>query len=236
MSEDRTATGWGRLAAGGAALVLLAWFVPGVADALVLDRERACSGQVWRWFTHPWVHFSVGHWVVDLACFLGLAWFADRVGIQAGWRWVVGAIAVSGLTGSTCLWLDPQLDGLAGLSGLNVAMAVWIGGAMWGKGERRLAAVLLAGLAIKLVGERLGVFEMVRLDQAGVEPSHLSHWMAGVCAIGLGFTGSGPERECTCSSPEVEAVPYAGGVKAGSPGCEATPGGRRFWNSNPGRG
>lgn len=191
------------MAAGGATLVLLAWFVPGVADVLVLDRERACSGEIWRWFTHPWVHFSVWHWVVDLACFLGLAWLADRAGIQAGWRWVVGAIGVSGLTGMTCLWLDPQLERLGGLSGLNVAMAVWIGGAAWKRGERALAVALLAGLAIKLVGERLGVFGMVRFDQAGVEPSHLSHWVAGVCAIGLGFTESGPDRECTCSSPEV---------------------------------
>ncbi len=52
----------------------------------------------------------------------------------------------------------------------------------------------------------------------------------------LTFPGSGPERKCTRPSPEVGAVPYAGGVKAGSPGCEPTPGRQRFWNSNPGRG
>jgi membrane associated rhomboid family serine protease len=182
------------VAAAGVAMVLLAWFIPGVADVLVLDRERACSGELWRWFTHPWVHFSVGHWVVDLACFLGLAWLADRAGIQAGWRWVLGVIAVSALTGMTCLWLDPQLERLGGLSGLNVAMAVWIGGAAWRRGERTLAAALLGGLAIKLVGERLGAFGVVRFDQAGVESSHLSHWVAAAWAIGVGasskFEGS----------------------------------------------
>lgn len=180
------------MAAGGVALVLLAWFHPAVADVLVLDRERACSGEMWRWFTHPWVHFSVGHWVVDLACFLGLAWFAHRMRVRVDWRWIVGSLAVSGLTGATCLWLDPRLDQLGGLSGLNVAMAIWIGSAACAKGERPLAVALLGGLAIKLVGERLGVFGMVRFDQAGVEPSHLSHWVAGVCAIGLwmGFKSS----------------------------------------------
>jgi len=186
VSADRTATGWGRVAAGGSALVLLAWFVPGVADVLVLDRERACSSEIWRWFTHPCVHFSVGHWVVDLACFLGLAWVADRAGIRAGWRWILGALGVSGLTGSTCLWLDPRLDQLGGLSGLNVALAIWIGGAAWRRGERTLAAALLGGLAIKLVGERLGMFGMVRFDQAGVEPCHLSHWVAAAWGIGVG--------------------------------------------------
>ena len=185
MSVDRTAAGWGHVAAGGVALVLLAWFVPGVADVLVLDRQRACSGELWRWFTHPWVHFSVGHWVVDLACFLGLAWLADRAGIQAGWRWVVGVSAGSALTGLTCRWVDPQLERLGGLSGLNVAMAVWIGGAAWKRGERTLAAALLGGLAIKLVGERMGAFGVVRFDQAGVEPSHLSHWVAAAWAIEL---------------------------------------------------
>lgn len=194
MSVDRTSTGWGRVAAGGVVLVLLVWFVPGVADVLVLDRQRVGSGELWRWFTHPWVHFSVGHGVVDLACFLGLAWLADRAGIQAGWRWVAGAIAVSGLTGMTCLWMDPQLERLGGLSGLNVAMAAWIGAAAWKRGERALAAALLGGLVVKLACERMAAFGVVRFDQAGVEPCHLSHWVAAAWAIGVGasskFEGS----------------------------------------------
>jgi membrane associated rhomboid family serine protease len=173
---------WSLLAVGTVVFALLPWFVPGIAEALVLDRERVMAGEVWRLFTHPWVHFSMPHLAVDLACLLGLGIVAARRGLPLDWRGVLRFLAVIGLTGVTCLVLDPRLDRLGGLSGLNVAFAVWLGHALWNRGDRGVALGLLGGLALKLVAEAAGWVTFVRFDEPGVEACVLSHWAAAAWA------------------------------------------------------
>ena len=174
---------------------LLSWFVPGIADALVLDRERLMAGEFWRLFTHPWVHFSRPHLIVDFACLLGLGIVATRRGVFLDWRGVLRLLAVIGLTGVTCLVLDPRLDRLGGLSGLNVAFALWLGRVLWSRGDRLVAWVLLGGLAWKLVAEWEGWVTLVRFDEPGVEACVLSHWAAaawGGVVCGLSSEGRVP--------------------------------------------
>ena len=169
---------WSLLAVGTFALALLPWFVPGIAEVLVLDRERVMAGEFWRLFTHPWVHFSRAHLVVDLACLLGLGIVAARRGLPLDWRGALRFFAVIGLTGVTCLALDPRLDRLGGLSGVNVAFAVWLGCGLWSRGDRVVAWVLLGGLGLKLAAEWAGWVTLVRFDEPGVEACVLSHWAA----------------------------------------------------------
>ena len=174
---------------------LLSWFVPGIADALVLDRERVMAGEFWRLFTHPWVHFSRPHLIVDFACLLGLGIVATRRGVFLDWRGVLRLLAVIGLTGMTCLVLDPRLDRLGGLSGLNVAFALWLGRVLWSRGDRLVAWVLLGGLGLKLVAEWAGWVTLVRFDEPGVEACVLSHWAAaawGGVVCGLSSEGRVP--------------------------------------------
>jgi membrane associated rhomboid family serine protease len=172
---------WRLLAVGTFVFALLPWFVPGIAEALVLDRERVMAGEFWRLFTHPWVHFSRPHLIVDLACLLGLGIVAARRGVLLDWRGVLRFLAVIGLTGVTCLLLDPRLDRLGGLSGVNVAFALWLGRVLWSRGDRLVALVLLGGLGLKLVAEWAGWVTLVRFDEPGVEASVLNHWAAAVC-------------------------------------------------------
>jgi hypothetical protein len=183
------------LAVGTFVFALLPWFVPGIAEALVLDRERVMAGEFWRLFTHPCVHFSRPHLVVDLACLLGLGIVAARRGVFLDWRGVLRLLAVIGLTGVTCLALDPRLDRLGGLSGLNVAFALWLGRGLWSRGDRVVAWVLLGGLGLKLMAEGAGWVTLVRFDEPGVEACVLSHWAAAVCVgvvCGLSSEGRVP--------------------------------------------
>ncbi len=184
---------WRLLAVGTFVCALLPWFVPGIADALVLDRERLMAGEFWRLFTHPWVHFSIPHLIVDLACLLGLGIVAARKGLHLDWRWALRFLAVIGLTGVTCLLLDPRLDRLGGLSGVNVVFAVWLGRALWNRGDRWVALGLLGGLGLKLVAEWAGWATFVRFDEPGVEACVLSHWAAaawGGVVYGLSSAGA----------------------------------------------
>jgi membrane associated rhomboid family serine protease len=213
---------WRLLAVGTFVFTLLPWFVPGIADVLVLDRERLMAGEFWRLFTHPWVHFSQTHLVVDLACILGLGIVAARRGVFLDWRGVLRFLAVIGLTGVTCLLLDPRLDRLGGLSGVNVAFAVWLGRGLWSRGDRLVAWVLLGGLGLKLVAEWAGWVTLVRFDEPGVEACFLSHWAAAawgglVCGLSsedrvpppgggersLNLQTSNPDPQQPCTSGSV---------------------------------
>jgi rhomboid family GlyGly-CTERM serine protease len=195
MGDVSRCVSWRLLAVGTFAFALLTWFVPGIAEALVLDRERVMAGEFWRLFTHPWVHFSRPHLAVDLACLLGLGIVAARRGLRLDWRGVLRFFAVIGLTGVTCLALDPRLDRLGGLSGVNVAFAVWLGRGLWSRGDRVVAWVLLGGLGLKLAAEQAGWVTFVRFDEPGVEACVLNHWAAvawGGVACGLSSEGRVP--------------------------------------------
>jgi membrane associated rhomboid family serine protease len=196
---------WRLLAVGTFVFALLPWFVPGIAEALVLDRERLMAGEFWRLFTHPWVHFSRGHLLVDLACLLGLGIVAARRGLPLDWREALRFLAVIGLTGVTCLVLDPRLDRLGGLSGLNVAFAVWLGRGLWSRGDRVVASVLLGGLGLKLMAEGAGWVTLVRFDEPGVEACVLNHWAAatwgGVAGIQRSVAGTYPTKPASQAGP-----------------------------------
>lgn|GEM_PF-6100480 len=105
----------------------------------------------------------------------------------------------------TCLLLDPRLDRLGGLSGVNVASALWLGRVLWNRGDHLVAWVLLGGLGLKLVAEWAGWVTLVRFDEPGVEACILSHWAAaawgGVVCIQWSFAGTYPTKPASQAGP-----------------------------------
>ncbi len=183
MKYARRVAGWLWLGGGLAGVVLLAWCVPGLSELLVLDRERIAGREFWRWFTYPWVHFSVAHLAVDLGCFAGLIGLAGRFGLRADWGWLVWLAAVAAGVGATSLVLDPRLDRLGGLSGVNVALGMRVGLMLWNRGERVVAAGLVLGLGLKLATESIGIGGLIQFGQVGVEAFQPSHWAGAVWAL-----------------------------------------------------
>src|SRR6266536_1962650 len=89
----------------------------GCAASLIFEPDRVAAGEWWRLFSHPFVHVSWYHLVLDAAAFLllyreldGTKWF-ERAGylLASG----AGSLLVS-------LWAAPlvQTHGLCGLSGI----------------------------------------------------------------------------------------------------------------------
>jgi rhomboid family GlyGly-CTERM serine protease len=130
-----------------AAGALLAWWLPGAW----LDWQPALAiSQPWRWWTAAFVHWSAGH----LAANLGAAIVVGAFGLAARvpWSFTLAWLAAWPLTHGL-LWLQPRLLHYGGLSGVlhaGVAVALVF---LLARGERRqrgIAALVTAGLLVKL--------------------------------------------------------------------------------------
>ncbi|CAG1017873.1 hypothetical protein BURC_02573 [Burkholderiaceae bacterium] len=144
------AAGWLVFAALLAAGALLAW--PAPRDALDWQPALALR-EPWRAFSAVFVHYSALHLAANLAgaLLVGALGHAARLPTPS----VIAWLAAWPLT-QLGLLLQPELLHYGGLSGLlhaGVAVAgvhlVWRGAG----GRRRVGLALLAGLAIKVVGE-----------------------------------------------------------------------------------
>lgn len=159
-----------RRAAVAASLILLAvaltsaaalhW--PGLAAALLLDRPAVAQGQWWRLWSGHLLHLGLSHALLNLgalAVILMLVWRQRMLAELA-----VAALVAMPLLSLALLWLDPQLDWYAGLSGLLHGVLVMV---LVRRGDM-LAIVLLLLLVAKLACEwRFGShgqqFEVVTL-------------------------------------------------------------------------
>lgn len=152
--------------------------------SLIYLPEKVMAGQWWRLATHPFVHVSAYHLLLDGAAFLMLyAQLAEkRLAKRIGYLLGIHAAVVAGVT-----WSLPTVEavGYCGLSGLaHGLMAVWCLERMGGgadRVQRRLAMGVLAGLLVKCVYEVTAgqvLFESTHLGDVGV-PVVASH-LAGV--------------------------------------------------------
>jgi len=159
-----------RRAAVAASLILLAvaltsaaalhW--PELAAALLLDRPAVAQGQWWGLWSGHLLHLDLSHALLNLgalAVILMLAWRQRMLAELA-----VAALVAMPLLSLALLWLDPQLDWYAGLSGLLHGLLVMV---LVRRGDM-LAIVLLLLLVAKLACEwRFGShgqqFEVVTL-------------------------------------------------------------------------
>lgn len=144
-----------RRAAVAASLILLAvaltsaaalhW--PELAAALLLDRPAVAQGQWWRLWSGHLLHLDLSHALLNLvalAVILMLAWRQPMLAELA-----VAALVAMPLLSLALLWLDPQLEWYAGLSGLLHGLLVMV---LVRRGDM-LATVLLLLLVAKLACE-----------------------------------------------------------------------------------
>jgi rhomboid family GlyGly-CTERM serine protease len=162
--------------------------------SLIYLPDKVLAGQWWRLVTHPFVHVSAYHLLLDGAAFLMLyaqlaeTSLAKRIGYLVGIHAAVTAAVTWSLPGM-------QAVGYCGLSGLaHGLMAVWCLERMGGGGadrvQRRLAMGVLAGLVVKCVYEVTAgqvLFASTHLGDVGV-PVVASH-LAGVAGAMLVFAG-----------------------------------------------
>ena len=169
----------------------LAYFLPGLSTALQYDRNGIEKGQLWRFLTAHWTHWSAGHLIWDTVMFLVLlAWTLRISPKQAGLTLGISSI---GIPWAIYLF-QPELACYRGLSGLDAALFAY--GAMHLlKSVRRdgdrlelfLVISLMAGLGIKILFEAVTGNALFVTDMAhNVIVVPLAHILgAGVgCIIG----------------------------------------------------
>lgn len=182
------ALGLGSLAAAAAPPGLLDW-QPGLALT-----------QPWRWFTAAWVHLDRAHLAANLSGAAVLALFGRAAGCSA--RDALAWLCAWPLTHGLLLWA-PQLQHYAGASGvLHAGVAVAAFGLVTrGTGRRRaIGALVLAGLALKLLHEQ-ALGPPVRLLPGWDFPvavlGHATGAAAGLACAGVAWATSRPRAAPT---------------------------------------
>ncbi|HEX4232980.1 MAG TPA: rhombosortase [Caldimonas sp.] len=174
------------LAFAAAALLVSAVAAPSIA---VLDWQPALAGsEPWRALTAPFVHYSALHLLANLA---GAA-LVGALGWFAGVPWPIAAAwLVAWPLTQFGLLLRPDLLHYGGLSGVLHAGVACVGWqlAVHARGTRRaIGALVLAGLAIKVVSEAPWGAPLSRppgWDITTAPFAHASGLVAGLCAAAL---------------------------------------------------
>jgi rhomboid family GlyGly-CTERM serine protease len=154
--------------------------------------EKVAQGQFYRLLTHPFVHISLYHLVLDGAAFLILY---SQIGAKSITRRIaylfgIHAIVTVGVTVSL-----PHIHaiGYCGISGIaHGLMAVWCLDRIFGdnstsekKTEQRIAGIIIVGLMAKCIYETIAghvLFESLHLGDVGV-PVAASHLWGVIGAI-----------------------------------------------------
>jgi rhomboid family GlyGly-CTERM serine protease len=157
-----------------------------------LDWQPSLSGsQPWRAWSAGLVHFSGLHLAANLAgCVLVAALgLAARVPTRCVVAWAIAWPALH-----LGLWVQPALTHYGGLSGvLHAGVAVVAMHLLWraSRSQRRIGALVLAGLAIKLLSEAPwagAVSHPAGWDVAVAPGAHVSGVLAGLVCAGLAET------------------------------------------------
>lgn len=139
---------WARLAALWAALALLSLAL----DPLTWAWERALLlREPWRVLSGALAHWSVLHALANAAGALVLGWVGWRARLpqRAAWAWLAAWPLAQAL-----LLLQPELQRVAGLSGVLHAGVAVLALGLWRGGERQLGAALALGLLGKIALEQ----------------------------------------------------------------------------------
>ncbi len=174
---------WTAIAAVLAGGSLLAWWAP----AAWLDWQPAHAGELWRWWTAAFVHWSPWHLAANLMGTMLVA-ALGRVGgatPAAALAWLAAWPLTHGL-----LLMQPALAHYGGLSGvLHAGVAVAATGLVRREHGRRrwIGAAILAGLLVKLLLERpwgAALVQPADWDIAVAPLAHATGSAAGVlCAL-----------------------------------------------------
>lgn len=106
-----------------AAAALALHVAPGLATAFEFDRVAIAGGQLWRFVTGSWAHWSGEHVFWDGLTFAVLGALCERRS-RAGYLWCVAITAL--LVGAAVWWLT-DCQWYRGLSGHSMALGVLLG-------------------------------------------------------------------------------------------------------------
>ena len=168
-------------------------FVGSFPEGLIYLPEKVAQGQFYRVLTHPFVHISLYHLVLDGAAFLILYSQLQAKSVAKRMAYLLG-IHIAVIVGVTASLGHINAIGYCGISGVaHGLMAVWCVERVFGtkttpeqKTEQRIAGVVLLGLVAKCIYEvTVGhvVFESMHLGDVGV-PVVASHLAGVVGAVG----------------------------------------------------
>jgi rhomboid family GlyGly-CTERM serine protease len=176
------------------ALPALLFQLPGWAGHLQLDFAELGRGELWRWVTCHWTHWSLDHLVWDLGAFLLLAALCERHG---GRRAPLAAVASAALLIPAVLWISmPAMGSYRGLSGIDSALFVLAAVLVFREesGQRRLLATLaIAGFLAKAVYESATGAALFAESAGSFVPAPLAHLTGGVCGLFAGAAYNLPQ-------------------------------------------
>ncbi|PTY05735.1 rhombosortase [Opitutaceae bacterium EW11] len=171
-----------------AAAVLAVAVVPGADSLLEWERHAFSTGEAWRLATGHLTHFGWNHLVWDLAAFVGLGVFVERLGrtrylVSLGMSAVVISLGV--------IWFQPDLATYRGLSGLDSTLFAMVCAHLLALSRRRgdlklglLASAALLGFLAKCGFElHTGATVFVDSGAAGFRPVPLAHLLGAVTGL-----------------------------------------------------
>ena len=161
------------------ALVFQLW--PDAASALVYDRQRVLSGEIWRLISANWVHFSASHFFFDV---LALAMAGTLIEIRGYERFGLFCLVSPMIVGCAVLFGAPHTPTFGGLSGIATGAVTFL--CLHGLREqgpwRLICAATLAGVAAKIAFEATaGNLMFVHSRTVLLKPMPIAH-LAGVAA------------------------------------------------------
>lgn len=162
-------------------VLLVAQWIPAVADALIYDRIAVTRGEAWRIVTGHLVHYSTSHLLANLAVLIPAAWLVEtRHRGDVGVLLATAAVAIGGML----FVAEPGILQFGGASGIALAFLVYVGlcGLHGSPRWRVVCSVLLVGVMAKFFAELAG-WQWRDWHQDGFVPVVSSH-VVGAAAGG----------------------------------------------------
>jgi rhomboid family GlyGly-CTERM serine protease len=171
------------------AAAVLAWAWPAAGAAAIYDRGAILAGQVWRGWTGHAVHLDTSHLLWNLAVFVFVGVWLERVAPRMARRFLTLAPpAISGVL----LAFEPDLARYAGLSGLATGLVVLLAlDRLWagGREPRWVWLTALALVAAKMLAETATDGALFAGLGAGVRVVPLAHVAGVAAALAAFFSG-----------------------------------------------
>lgn len=172
------------------AIVCIAAQALGWVDALRF--ERALTGaEPWRLLSGHLVHLGWAHVGMNLAGLM-LIWALFGHALKP-WVWVAAFVACALAVGLGLYWHDTDLAWYVGLSGVLHGLLV-LGALASLRAERRMALLLLVGIAAKLAWEQFTGVDTGTAALVGgavIVNAHLYGALGGLACVPLVFFGTG---------------------------------------------
>lgn len=175
------------------ALPALFFQIPGWAGRLQLDFAAVSRGELWRWVTCHWTHWSLDHLVWDLGAFLLLAALCE---CRGGRRALLAAVASAALLIPAVLWISmPAMGSYRGLSGIDSALFVLAAVLVFREepGKRPLAVLAVAAFLAKALYESAAGEALFTEPAGSFVPAPLAHLAGGVCGLLAGAAYNPPK-------------------------------------------